>query len=708
MLTGTKFLGTNARRWVVALLFALCGLARSQEHPVTVVLTGLNGIPTTDIQVVLTNPTGKRYIGVNAVGTTSFVFDNLPESTYMVFATVPGILDQDLGDVQIAATTSQVNLTVTHDTASDLRPDLIIDSAALDEPSRASVVDLLARVQSPDALHTYTVQEGDSLYGIIHKLYGYYDSGYKMTADNLATAVREINDLPSNKIVAGKTLSVPALPKRPTGDATTRTIQHANVMTGEVESSIASMDRRPASAPASLDLEKSKLWQVHGLSDDQIRELKAAARLKNGKGAATEYFGTKEISVTLLSSNACNCEPPLPPATMNNVSVMPAPPLIIIDSFHKKISGNCSHGDMVYLVAARVLNASNGSNLASAIERRELDFYADKTAAGELIRKYAAATLTHDYESQVLSDLKKLQARTPISRNKSVTVPLLYLQALLEDAKNRASVVSTSFWTYTNGFKWIPDDYGSESNPVFVGAVLNNQNSLAENSIYARTEPLQSYLRLRNTHGVLLVGGEQPAGKPFGMVSRQAAVSCVGQAGGWSGLGSCFEGDAGVGNSFAAPQIAAMVFLARNRWEARNVHVGAAETRTRFLLASEVNPTYVGVYASAGLPVLVRLVESGSYAIKRDDSIVSAVLDDSSEVQFVDSDNKSYKAAIRRGKNGDVSGLQIQGDNVFIFRESTMHWEQVTLQSLHVAFKGGQTLNGINEFNSTYKGVVAQ
>lgn len=111
-------------------------------------------------------------------------------------------------------------------------------------------------------------------------------------------------------------------------------------------------------------------------------------------------------------------------------------------------------------------------------------------------------------------------------------MPALYLAALINHyASQNGSLLETSFATYTDGFKWLPDTYTEESPVVFMGAVLDVPESVLENPLWAHTEPLQSYTKAVDL-GVVLVGAEIKDGVSFGMTSQKGAVSCAGYAGG--------------------------------------------------------------------------------------------------------------------------------------------------------------------------------
>ena len=138
------------------------------------------------------------------------------------------------------------------------------------------------------------------------------------------------------------------------------------------------------------------------------------------------------------------------------------------------------------------------------------------------------------------------------------------------------------------------------------------------------------------------------------------------------------------------------------------LNIDAKEARLRLLLSSDVIPSYVGSYASAGSPVVDRLFrKSGAFAVKTDGTTESVTATANSSLSYSDG---QINPTIYFGRGGSpyFCGLQVIENRVFIFTTSDMRWKEVHPTSIHLELQtdtGVKTIQSISEFQTYWRGL---
>ena len=462
------------------------------------------------------------------------------------------------------------------------RPSIIIDTTAMDEHSRAEVVAGILKLTEVGSAGTIKVAAGDTMSGIINDQYRFYDSKYPKTTAAIAQQVLVDNGLsPASDIKAGQQLTLRALPVRPLMMGAKPNLgQFLSLETGALSAMNIARSGLPDLAISDdvAGAPKGATWVLNSVSAEAAQQFVSdlTPSVRDQVMNRAVYIGptTQTTTVHLLSSGA-NCSgsgrayDQQPGVANANLSVDPAlaGKLYTIDAF-QKVDGQCSHGEMVEQVTRLVLESVGAANLEpNNVVRVDLNFRQNQ-ATQSYIDTFAHS-LTQTNESQIKDIWKSLAKNKPAAVNgNEIDVPLLYLVAvnvyLLTSGDT--SVISSSFWTYYDRFGWLPPEYSPDSNVNFVTAVLDDGSdqyaTYVEDALWSKHEPIHTFFSVEMNYGVVLVGAEKSPGVPFGMRSQTGAgVTFVGRGFGWGDPASCL-GETG-GTSFAAPQIATELFLAK-------------------------------------------------------------------------------------------------------------------------------------------------
>lgn len=591
-----------------------------------------------------------------------------------------------------------------------LRPSIIVGIRHMDPEAQASVLRALASLvlERPDSAATWplrTIQPGDTLYNIISNTYHFSDKLHRPAADALLDVIQRVNGLTTDKLVAGQHLRLPPLPTRPRDiGATPEFVQRVipGIASGTFHfRSLLEGARRTSSSP--------NIGAVYLIPEVSLRDVQKflaviPAPVRDRILGKSLYIGPTTEKADLYLSQT-NSSPPVPPAAvesydatsaLSSVASEQSGHLYLFDLFNRPDKNGCAHGDVVFSVAATTLRNYGLDRFVANVKKVELNVYLPGWKEQVRQKAYAYAHAhPQDVETELRTEIDRLLAESPASPTgvgAAIRVPLLLIAALNHDALHdpETSVVSSSYYAFSDGVKWLPEDYRPDNPVVFVNAVLDTDSKI-ENSVNSKVEPISTYWNLRKTYGVILVGAEQTPGHWFGMYSDSGdGVTCLARGFGWNQ--TCPGG-----TSFAAPFVAVQLMLARSFWKAHQLTVDAREAKTRLLLSSEINPSYVGKYASGGIPQLNRLLRTkGPFGVRLDGSIVDLSISDTSQLTYRGDDGFLHSPFLRRTANpiDDIAGIQIVGSEVYLFRESELVWRRITdLRPQIVLVDAGQQLS---------------
>lgn len=630
----------------------------------------------------------------------------------------------------VVRTTAQ-NAPVT--TPSPYKPTLIIDIMAMDGESRAAIIKGIGELSNKSTWQPVTIRGNENLYQIIDKTYGFSDKKYRLTALAIADLIKGFNRITNiNSLKEGQQLFIPPLGVRPYSmGAEPHIAQFLALHKGDT---FAAFMAEPVEGSASLtnDLARGSTWIPTDLSAADIKKFLESLppNVVEKVVGKSLYVGPSEndvAEITLLNSvqtpAGTNTPPAAPTPQPANLSALlggiPEDKIgkyYILDVFGSSSQPGCTHGDLVYQVAVDTLRQHGApASFENRLVKIELDFFNHKDTAKKYIEEYAGS-FNQNIEIQILGILDRLLNKKFQGDDKT-RVPLLYLSAinykLLRDPNANASVISSSFWTLFDGFSWLPPEYTTKSPAILLSAVMNDKESTIENPTYIRTEPIRTFHDKRDEYGVILVGAEVDAGTFAGMSSETGdGVTCLGKGAGWGPSGSCLNKERGT--SLATPNIAAEMFLAKAFWAANKLDVSQQEARIRLLLASDVVPSYIDKFASAGVPRLEKLLRlKGAYAVTSGGIAVEVRVEPGASLKFVKNGSPRplffERDPDNSGFNSSFCGLQLVDGQAFVFSEAARKWVRldVTELSMKVTVDGEmKEFRSLKDFSSQLKEIV--
>ena len=601
---------------------------------------------------------------------------------------------------------------------------VIIDIQSLSEKSRAAVISALAKLKPSTEWPKTTVRSDDNLYSIINDRYHFYQGVYPETTENIVAAIQIANGLADiNSIRAGQQLVVPVLPQRPFGTGTEK--EYAQVLNLHSNEIFLAQSKDLPLLPgvgetAQKNIRTGDVWVIQMSSEASealFRDLRKTGvtdhtikrNIYSGPMAQTAEFNVpepiaSEVPAESRKSNISNL--------FQGLDISRTGKYYLLDFYAKRSHQDCPHGTLVLESAKTTLKNYGMGHLKDQIVPMELAFFENKDAALDQIKTYIAQQGERiKYTLQEAVKILKEMKRPGTDKGAVHVVPLLYLQALYANLilAPDTALISSSFYTYFDGYKIFPYTYSTDCTIPLLSAVLDYPNSEIES--FPAVEPLRSFWDFRKDYGVILVGAEDGSGNAIGMSSRNAdGVTCLARGVVLGTTGTCV-GIQRVGTSFATPVIGSQLLLARAFWKAKGMDISAKEAKVRLLLSSELVASYVGRYASGGIPRIERLLlEEGAFGVMLDGSCVNLPNADGGnsyvKVRSHDCDGLADQLVFGRGDHR-FCGIQKVGERVFIFREDAMKWDEVKIESVKFEISDQETLDSLDKLFKRYKGVIA-
>ncbi|NIG54518.1 hypothetical protein [Chitinophaga sp. Cy-1792] len=409
----------------------------------------------------------------------------------------------------------------------------------------------------------------------------------------------------------------------------------------------------------------------------------------------------------------------------------------VLDLFNT--GDSCAHGQKVLNVISLILNkhitsAPLRQQLQEKIIAIPLNYTGNKRFLDSLLVEYLKLYNEGD-EAKFLMEIKDIPDRLLDYRRiqqevvrlkashqkfKPTFICTFVLKALLDYCQRPSSqvdVVNTSLFTK------ISDRIGLNFTPLstcFIAAADNSSGSIENLQLLQEglnnTEPLVTYNTLQHqASSCFLIGGYLSPTKPFGMYSENAlGITGVGHASNWNTSNSnsyCIT-QSTTGNSYASPEVSAMIWLARAYWRSIGITPSPWEIRIKLILSGEIAEDFVQKYASGGLVNWNAFYYPGfRYLMKQDGSIQQLDLSDNSSVtisgtQYTLGKKPTTQKADKLAHKTNILGFKhVNGKNYFLFDDS-MCWQEVADQPyFDLKPKGGTAINW-DAFIAGYKEII--
>ncbi|HVY75735.1 MAG TPA: hypothetical protein VG890_12935 [Puia sp.] len=380
--------------------------------------------------------------------------------------------------------------------------------------------------------------------------------------------------------------------------------------------------------------------------------------------------------------------------TISDLQVSDFDTLVIFDVFKDSI---CTHGLKVYDVVKEVLQDYGlDSQVLTKVKKVPVNYFSNKSFGDSIITAYNEAMADDD------SGPMKTNAQIPpdsiyqIYHDSLEVTSQDYLNALLYTELQKTPGIITN--SYTIGCRdqvYVPA--GLTPAGMKYTNLLTSATNKAEDIERYRDfssdfgamflEPLFSYLKFKLNTGTIIVGDELSDSTYFGMYSTEGNnINVLGKGTGWGkpNCTACIQ-SLDTGASFATPEIAAKLFIAKALWKKNGLLVNAIEARTRLILATELSIPFIDKFSSAGPVSLNKLLETGSgYLVDTNNRILSLEKVISASLYVNDnSGNNYYKfisttpIATQKQNFKYTRGLYYKNSRWFIFSNESEKWEEV-------------------------------
>jgi hypothetical protein len=567
---------------------------------------------------------------------------------------------------------------------------IVINPRKLSGDSLSALQAQLLRVAQGADWEELTVKNPTSVGGLASLFYSNRSEDFGQLKTNIETR----NQMDADRVLQkGDRISLPPVPAIPEGAPNSDIVQVFDIA-GRKSSpkSIATGNRLPLSDDV---LRHSSSWVLTGRKSAisaLVASLPESARSEITQAA---YQGpTDQVgNLILLGPATCRESKPVVAREFSSTAFLsstqaaaPAARLYVLDFFDPQTTppGSCPHGQKVLEVIKQAFEKYGKANLFTTnVVQIELDFFRHAAAQSHFIEDYIRLNggANQTFLFDVLAALKKKD----VSTVGAYETPILYLRAIYDAIARdtNATVVSSAFYTESDGYAILPDSFKPTSTPILVSAVDDNEGDIDSFEL----EPLKGLYVGRRDFPVLLVGGALTDGSTFGMTSgRGDGVSCLGIGNGWGEGASCIRPQ-DKGTSFSAPSVAVMVFLARLSWNSGARQMSGTSARDRVLHSVEILPTDPTGYLSPGVPNFAWLADTSRILMVRGDGNASECQSVEGSISYTHPGKRGqFSVPFQPGSDG-VSGVQQSGGTSYIFDNAQKRWLPITITALSLTVK---------------------
>lgn len=569
---------------------------------------------------------------------------------------------------------------------------------------------------------TVKIRRSQTVSSIIKLNNNFSESKNYYSTDILKQKIREINNLDDDySILFGDSLNIPKIPINPVQGNSKSYTQVFNILehTSYISSTEAIINFNEDKTIANVSQRRAGLWMYYIPKSDLKKILDSIPIDIQKKLYGTAYIVANEepefaevgFPLSYNSGDQINEKLYLPSSLKDKLSSLRSSDFrayYIVDFFDKD---NCTHGKKVLAVAYQRLKEYGLDSLKINIIPIPINFFDNEQFAISFLKEY--------YSSNWLSYLQKLEGEVMIAalqkiKDKKIKkceycIPEIYLESILKHYYVLSpDIISTSF--YINTHRNIMPNF-VRSPTTLITASLNEPGRKIEDLQYGNSkktiQPLYSSWINAIKFGTIIVGCQIKPNVFYGMYSETGdGISTLGKGTGWGENQDCLH-TTEIGSSFATPDVGIKLLIAKAYWRSKNriSYTDASEARTRLILCSDIDSSFIGKFASGGQPSMSKLlVISEGFVENQEGDIIDCVISDSSFIEY----DQNLKSPIMRGSKG-ISGITIIGDSVYAFFESSFSWKQININKmlLIIVINGNnETYTSIDQLRSKYKQIV--
>jgi len=609
---------------------------------------------------------------------------------------------------------------MTRDSAANKKlPILYIYRNGMSLAQQQAVFNALIKIQRlHQSFKTTTVTAQDNLYRIIKHKYRLVDDTSHHLTDLLKKSITAINRLKGDLDRAGDQLKLPQLPVRAGSFKTIDLTQYFDIYNQKAHllPSAALALREPTKPSGQLfntgaltayqltqsDLElfkklitKSTYNQMLGRSIQPVDTSAEMVEVRYLGDGRQENISSPPLPLTTAENNARVRE------ILNGLELFNFRDLYILDTF----SGYCPHGNKVMTVIRSVIENSGLLYPENKIHGISVDYFTDVTKNLQIVKDFYGVG-SGLKERKVLEQIKQLaaidyldkyQAQFDLLRQCKTCVPEVFIGAVFGSSYNvRPDVISTSFVVKSSDRGLMPAVPKSKTSLVTAALDANiniedfdNQQG-SKDSVLTPWQPLFDYYIGYDETAPIIVGARYGNGRIGGMKSKNGKrLTVFGNGDGWSG--NCLQ-TSEFGTSFATPEIAAKLYIAKTFWRSRKFEPNADESRNRLLLATNLDSACVGKSGSAGNLNLEKFLQLGGGYVQTIDGKILPIQfledgGDDNQVNYTTKLGYQFKRAADEEKGGRICGLFYSAGKFYKFSEADLSWRPLKVTGMHLSFR---------------------
>jgi hypothetical protein len=315
---------------------------------------------------------------------------------------------------------------------------------------------------------------------------------------------------------------------------------------------------------------------------------------------------------------------------LDSLSVDDFGKMLVFDVF---VKDNCMHGNKVLDVVRQTLASYNIKKdvFSEKVDSLPINYFSNMQFGDRILNDWT--NLTNDLPVSIDSSVKKKYLN-----NNDVT-HAYYMTALYTVYCSKGPSVVTGSYLVPSSTCYIQSSTpytAVDSNTNFFTAASNDSEDIdrykrarARNGEGIRPiQPITDFSGLQSQLATVIVGNRVSPGRFLGGFSQTAdIVTALGRGVSWGSMTGfephCINFSDDIGTSFATPEIATQLFIAKAFWVRNNIRVPPMEARNRLLLASDVELPFIAKFSSAGPVNMRKLLQLGSaYLVTNEDSII--------------------------------------------------------------------------------------
>jgi hypothetical protein len=631
--------------------------------------------------------------------------------------------------------------TIITDSAAEITPTkfndkislLYIDPQGMNEDERFKVLSALSILSAENnAFDTIKIKPRQSLFTIFKDNFNFELRDRFNFKNSLQNVVKALNNLSSDyRIFSGEQLSIPTLPKRPSVNSTSKAVQFIDIYKNKKAialTDVLSFKGEVVSDP-NHSLENAAIWaynlntsdynrfkilitvesfnKLYGKSIIQVREPVFTQVLFPIENDNVQIQATGSIQNTALIEK------------IKGIEAKFYSKYYILDFFN---NAPCPHGDKVLdVIKSRLKEFQIDKIVDTNIIPIPINYFDNETMAIKFLEGYYNVDLNKHPELRLwkingdatITSLKKI--KLPSLRKCPTCIPEIYLNACLKYYYNKKpDVISTSFYVSTSDGDLMPKFFGSSPTNL-ITATLNepgrkiedlfNREPNIDGSPLSSIEPLSALYLNYTASGGIIVGNKIDKGKFYGMYSANGdRVSILGKGIGWGNENSCIK-TADKGASFATPDVGVELFIAKAFWRSKALKVTPVEARKRLLLSVDIEPEFIGQFASPGTCNMNKLLSV-------DDAIGEGLSENIFPIKILENSQINYNTNKQVSFGNDpneITGLTFINNQTFAFFNSTINWREIIINNISIRLQVNNissTYNDIDSFRKNFRQII--